>query len=108
MVKFAQLTKYEAYKDSGVEWLGEIPAEWNVVRFRDLFQFGRCLTITKAELEEECVLCINYGEVQSKYGLEFTSRKHNLKCVSEDYLLTSLNSLLEKGDFIFADTSEVI
>lgn len=108
MVKFAQLPKYEAYKDSGVEWLGEIPAEWNVVRFRDLFKFGRGLTITKAELEEEGVPCINYGEVHSKYGFEFTPRKHHLKCVSEDYLLTSPNSLLEKGDFIFADTSEDI
>ena len=108
MVKFAQLPKYEAYKDSGVEWLGEIPAEWNVVRFRDLFKFGRGLTITKAELEEEGVPCINYGEVHSKYGFEFTPRKHHLKCVSEDYLLTNPNSLLEKGDFIFADTSEDI
>ena len=108
MVKFAQMPKYEAYKDSGVEWLGEIPAEWNVVRFRDLFKFGRGLTITKAELEEEGVPCINYGEVHSKYGFEFTPTKNHLKCVSEDYLLTNPNSLLEKGDFIFADTSEDI
>lgn len=108
MVKFAQLPKYEAYKDSGVEWLGEIPVEWDVIRFRDLFKFGRGLTITKADLEDEGVPCINYGEVHSKFGFEFTPRKHHLKCVSEDYLLTNPNSLLEKGDFIFADTSEDI
>lgn len=108
MVKFAQMPKYEAYKDSGIEWIGEIPAEWNVVRFRDLFKFGRGLTITKADLEDEGIPCINYGEVHSKYGFEFTPKKHHLKCVSEDYLLTNPNSLLEKGDFIFADTSEDI
>ena len=27
-----RLQPYPAYKDSGVEWLGEIPAHWDVVR----------------------------------------------------------------------------
>jgi type I restriction enzyme S subunit len=34
---FEQLTampKYEAYKDSGVEWLGEIPAHWKVKKLK--------------------------------------------------------------------------
>ena len=26
-----QLAKYPAYKDSGVEWLGEIPEHWEVL-----------------------------------------------------------------------------
>ena len=30
--------RYPAYKDSGVEWLGEIPAHWEVNRFRYLFR----------------------------------------------------------------------
>ena len=29
--------RYPAYKDSGVEWLGEIPAHWNRVRLKRLF-----------------------------------------------------------------------
>ena len=27
---------YPAYKDSGVEWLGEIPAHWEVKRLRNI------------------------------------------------------------------------
>ena len=23
---------YDEYKDSGIDWLGEVPAHWNVVR----------------------------------------------------------------------------
>ena len=38
MVKFAQLPKYEAYKDSGVEWLGEIPKCWNVRKLKYLLK----------------------------------------------------------------------
>lgn len=29
--------RYDEYKDSGVEWLGEIPAEWENFPFRSLF-----------------------------------------------------------------------
>ena len=32
-----QLEKYPAYKDSGVEWLGEIPAGWEVLANKHLF-----------------------------------------------------------------------
>lgn len=27
--------KYEEYKDSGVEWIGEVPSHWEVCRFKD-------------------------------------------------------------------------
>lgn len=36
MVKFAQMPKYEAYKDSGVEWLGEIPDNWELIKLKFL------------------------------------------------------------------------
>ncbi|GMT46412.1 MAG: type I restriction endonuclease [bacterium] len=31
------MERYEKYKDSGVEWIGEIPEEWEVKRFKYLF-----------------------------------------------------------------------
>lgn len=33
-----KLQKYPAYKDSGVEWLGEIPSHWESIRMKHLFQ----------------------------------------------------------------------
>jgi type I restriction enzyme S subunit len=30
------MKRYESYKDSGVEWIGEIPSHWNVSRFKYL------------------------------------------------------------------------
>ena len=38
MVSIAELPAYESYKDSGVEWLGEVPAGWNVRRLKYLFR----------------------------------------------------------------------
>jgi len=30
--------KYPEYKDSGVEWLDEVPAHWSLCRFKQVFQ----------------------------------------------------------------------
>jgi len=101
----ASMPKYEAYKDSGVG-LGRIPLNWNLRRFRYMFRFNKGLTITKENLINEGVPCVNYGEIHSKYGFEVNPDVHELKCVSKDYLKATSNSLLNEGDFIFADTSE--
>ena len=44
--------KYDAYKDSGVQWLGNIPNDWEVVRFRDICTFSKGLNITKENLQD--------------------------------------------------------
>lgn len=99
---------YGEYKDSGVEWLGEIPEYWHINKMRYMFSFGKGLTITKENLMDEGIPCVNYGEVHSKFGFEVDPGKHFLKCVNSQYLITSPNSFLNKGDLVFADTSEDI
>ncbi|ENJ8582450.1 restriction endonuclease subunit S [Escherichia coli] len=105
----AGLNKYQAYpeyRDSGVEWLGEIPSHWRISKPRYMFKFGKGLTITKDNLQDEGIPCINYGEIHSKYGFEVSPKFHPLKCVDEKYLKDNSDSSLLKGDIIFADTSE--
>ena len=34
MTVLVAMLKYEAYKDSGVEWLGEVPEHWNLIRLK--------------------------------------------------------------------------
>ncbi|PJG60238.1 restriction endonuclease subunit S [Aeromonas cavernicola] len=99
---------YPAYKDSGVEWLGNIPSHWLTSKMRYMFTFGKGLTITKENLRDEGIPCVNYGEVHSKYGFEVDPTKNYLKCVEEEYLKTSFSSVINIGDFVFADTSEDI
>ena len=33
----AKFKRYDSYKNSGVEWLGEIPSHWEMVKFKHLF-----------------------------------------------------------------------
>lgn len=88
------------------ELVVDVPANWTVSRFRDAFSFSKGLNITKDNLEEEGIPCINYGEIHSKYGFEFDPEKHAIKCVNPKYLKESPKSLLSCGDIVFADTSE--
>lgn len=95
-------------KDSGVEWIGQIPKHWEIRRFKNYFKFDKGLTITKENLQDEGIFCVNYGEIHSKFGFEVNPKIDNLKCVSEEYLKNNQKSLVNSGDFIFADTSEDI
>lgn len=39
-------------KNSGIEWIGEIPADWNIIKVKNLFNIGRGRVIAKTELED--------------------------------------------------------
>ena len=100
--------KKEEMKDSGVEWLEDIPKEWDLKRSNYVFKFSKGLSITKENLQDEGIPCINYGEIHSKYGFEVNPKRHKLKCVTEEYFNSNPNALIKYGDFVFADTSEDI
>ncbi|WP_318512137.1 restriction endonuclease subunit S [Photobacterium leiognathi] len=105
------MNKYQPYPDYqpvDIDWIDEIPSHWKTSKMRYMFSFGKGLTITKDNLKDDGIPCVNYGEVHSKFGFEVTPHKHALKCVDQSYLKSGSSSLLKKGDLIFADTSEDI
>lgn len=93
-------------KASGVEWIEEIPENWDVQRVKNYFDFGKGLPITKDDLIESGVPVISYGQVHSKTNTGVGIGDDLIRYVSESYLDTNPNSLVNEGDFIFADTSE--
>ena len=98
--------RYPKYKQSGEEWLGEVPEEWEVKPLRSVFKFSKGLTITKEDLRDEGVCCVNYGEIHSKYGFRLNPEIHPLRCVDSEYRSSNPEALIRDGDFVFADTSE--
>ena len=42
-------TKYKAYKDSGIDWLGKTPTEWAIVRNKEIFKERSSLSTTGKE-----------------------------------------------------------
>ena len=93
-------------KDSGVEWIELIPANWDVFNIRHEFGFGKGLPITKEDLRDSGEPVISYGQIHSKLNNGTTIREDLIRYVDSVFLNTHSDSLVNNGDFIFADTSE--
>ena len=93
-------------KDSGTDWLKEIPMDWEVSRLKVLFDFGKGLPITKENLKENGVPVISYGQIHLKSNSGVRIQEDLIRYVGEEYLETNPSSLAHKGDFLVADTSE--
>jgi len=102
------MERYSEYKDSGIQWIGEIPSHWEVEPFGRHFTFSKGLPITKADLTSNGVAVISYGQIHSKSNKGFTLGKELLRYVDEKYRESNPKSLLNNNDFVFADTSEDI
>ena len=102
------LDKSVSLKDSGIEWIGKIPQHWNVERLKKIFTFGKGLSITRENLIEIGIPVISYGQIHSKTNTGTQISDDLIRYVPETCLETNIQSLVNKGDFIFADTSEDI
>lgn len=59
----AVLGRYDAYKDSGVTWLGDIPAGWKMCRLKELAFIQNSNVDKKSHENEIPVLLCNYVDV---------------------------------------------
>ncbi len=90
-------------KYSGVEWIGEIPENWNMFRVSNFGTFFKGNGIKKDEVKSEGLPCIRYGEIYTKYErvVYFPS-----SYIDEE---TSKNSVsIVKGDILFTGSGETI
>ena len=93
-------------KDSGVQWIGQIPEDWDSRRLKSLFTFGKGLPITKENLVETGLPVISYGQIHSKTNSGVRLQDDLIRFVPDTYLSSNPEALVHKGDYIFADTSE--
>ena len=92
-------------KDSGVEWIGEIPAEWEMKKVKFVSQaISKGNGITKEEIfEDGDIPCVRYGEIYSKYDRSFE------KCISSTRLsIHPSPQYFGNGDILLAGTGELI
>lgn len=87
--QLAEMPTYEAYKDSGVEWLGDIPAHWKVIRVKNVFR----LVIEPSEKNNDHELLSIYTDIGVKPRKEL-EEKGNKASTTDGYWL------VKKGDFI--------
>jgi type I restriction enzyme S subunit len=98
---FTDLKPYPEYADSGITWLGQLPAHWHVNR---LGQIGTFLKGSGGSREDDMaagVPCVRYGDVY-KYHNAFVLRAHSF--VSEEQ--SAGYTRLRRGDLLFALSGE--
>ena len=57
------LNKNVPMKDSGIEWIGEIPSEWKVHMLSQIFYQHKC---KNKDLQENNLLSLSYGKIKRK------------------------------------------
>ncbi len=94
--------RYDTYKDSGVQWLGEIPGHWECVRLKNL---GNCQNgVSKGgDYFGEGFPFVSYSDAYKNIVLP--TKVQGLAVSTEDDRITYS---VEKGDVLFTRTSETI
>lgn len=92
-------------KNSGIEWIGEIPETWEVKRLKciiDSLEKGN--GITKDEVfPDGDTFCVRYGEIYSKYDNSFEN------CFSKTFKdKIPVKKYFSNGDLLFAGTGELV
>lgn len=92
-------------KASGIEWLGEIPEEWEAKRFKSIIDsFEKGNGITKEEVfSDGDTFCVRYGEIYSKYDNSFEN------CFSKTFKdKIPVKKYFSNGGLLFVGTGELV
>ena len=95
------LPRYPKYKDSGVEWLGEVPEHWDVVRLRQLGPLLKGSGASKEDVVDEGVPCVRYGDLYTTHSFFIRAAR---TCVTEER--SADYTPIQQGDVLFAASGE--
>ena len=94
---------YAAYQKSDVEWLGEVPQQWDIRRLRSVGRFFKGNGGTKADETEDGVPCIRYGDLYTRHRFHITASR---ACVSSHR--AGAYTSVRYGDVLFAGSGETL
>ncbi|MBS4269282.1 restriction endonuclease subunit S [Campylobacter vulpis] len=88
-------------KNSGIEYLGEIPQHWEVRRVATLGKFFKGSNISKNDLQDSGVSVVLYGDIYTKY--EIKTKQFQSK-IAENFAKDKTQILC--GDLLFSGSGE--
>ena len=94
--------KYAEYKESGVEWLGEIPVGWTTQKLKFVARVRPSNVDKKSKKDEKEVQLCNYTDVY--YNEEITADLPFMKATASDVQIKKFT--LKSGDTIITKDSE--
>ena len=88
-------------KDSGIDWLGEIPEHWELKRVATFGSFSKGKGIPRSELKDDGYPAILYGDIYTKYNVKAEIIQNH---INEETTKTSVE--IKKGDLLFTGSGE--
>ena len=100
----AGLKSYQELKESGVSWLGKVPAHWEVRHLGRIGRFFKGGGGTKEDEREDGIPCVRYGNLYTYHRFFITASR---ACVAPD-LAATVYTPIRYGDVLFAGSGETI
>ena len=96
----------EEMKDSGIEELGNIPKEWEVLRLRNLGNISTSSVDKKIDENDKLIKLVNYVDIYNSKSKELYNNEEYMKVSAKEKQIEVCN--LIKGDVLFTPSSETI
>src|SRR3989338_8129448 len=98
-----KLKPYPKYKESGVQWIGEVPEGWEVQRSKYQFKIIGGYAFSSDDFVDAGVPIIRIGDISGG-----TISLDDCKRMPKEYALTKKNFLIEEKDVLIAMTGATI
>lgn len=99
-----RLNPYPAYKPSGLDWLGDVPAHWDVRQLGRMGRFFKGNGGTKADETDDGIPCVRYGDLYTNHSFHITETRSRVDLLVAETTYTSI----QYGDVLFAGSGETI
>lgn len=97
----AGFKQYTAMKDSGVEWLGDVPAHWDVRRLGQIGTLLKGRGGSKEDEVEDGIPCVRYGDLYTTHTWAITETRSRLAPTKAGEYTS-----IRFGDVLFAASGE--
>ncbi|CEP90224.1 restriction endonuclease S subunit [[Clostridium] sordellii] len=94
------MKRYSEYKDSGVEWIGEVPSHWNISKLKyivnttkgfafksELFESEGIPVVKASDIKNKTIVCIN-NYINENIANKYT----NVKLLEGDIIMSTVGS----------------
>ena len=99
-----KLEPYKNYKKSNIDWLGDVPEHWKIMKARNLGVFNGSTVDKKIDEEQDKVRLVNFLDVFNNPRFEITEKKFMVVTAKEEQIKKFKVNI---GDVVFTPSSEV-
>lgn len=101
-----ELARYDAYKDSGVEWIEEVPENWDMKRVKDLALLKNGDSIVSEQIEDEDLYPVYGGNGLRGYFSRYTNNGDHILIGRQGALCSNIN--YARGKFWASEHTVVV